>query len=182
MRNDEITSADFNSIVGQVFSCNFGLFMNVAIQRVHNIEIAEDIVHDVFAKVLGNKNKRDMGVGFIPFFVVSIRNACNDFYRKSAKDNASTDTSTESIAGNLSDTTDETVEIEYWLEKMEEAIALLPPRQQKIVDLRYFGKLTYKQIADELQIAVKTVEVTLRNAIINLRNEVYLQLSKNNDQ
>lgn len=58
---------------------------------------------------------------------------------------------------------------------LAEAIRQLPPRRRLIVFLRYFGDLSYDQIAELLEISAGTVGAALTQAHEELRRELQLE-------
>jgi RNA polymerase sigma-70 factor, ECF subfamily len=59
--------------------------------------------------------------------------------------------------------------------ELAEAIRRLPPRRRLIVFLRYFGDLSYEQIAELLGLSAGTVGATLSQAHDELRGELELE-------
>jgi RNA polymerase sigma-70 factor (ECF subfamily) len=59
--------------------------------------------------------------------------------------------------------------------ELAEAIRRLPPRRRLIVFLRYFGDLSYEQIAELMEISVGTVGAALTQAHEELRRELELE-------
>lgn len=59
--------------------------------------------------------------------------------------------------------------------ELAKAIRQLPPRRRLIVFLRYFGDLSYDQIAELLEISAGTVGAALTQAHEELRRELQLE-------
>jgi len=56
--------------------------------------------------------------------------------------------------------------------QIEQAIAQLPPQCQKVFLMNRFEGKKYKEIADELQLATKTIEAHINKALVHLRDVV----------
>lgn len=59
-----------------------------------------------------------------------------------------------------------------FMEKYNDALGKVPPRAQEVYQLSREEGLTYKEIAETLQISPKTVEVHIRKALQMLRDEL----------
>ena len=56
--------------------------------------------------------------------------------------------------------------------QIEQAISTLPPQCQKVFLMNRFEGKKYKEIAEELQLALKTVEAHINKALVHLREVV----------
>jgi RNA polymerase sigma-70 factor (ECF subfamily) len=74
---------------------------------------------------------------------------------------------------------DENLERRETKEIIRRAIEELPPRTRLVLELRWFRDMSYKEIARELGIQVKSVENALARALWHLR--LRLQGEKNSD-
>lgn len=89
---------------------------------------------------------------------------------------------TEEITSNVSGGMEEDVEQQFLQSELEvkvkDAINELPPRCQTIFKLSRFEDMTYQQIADEMDISIKTVENQMGKALKYLRQRLhgYLQV------
>lgn len=89
---------------------------------------------------------------------------------------------TEEMTPNISGGMEEDVEQQFLQTELEvrikDAINELPPRCQTIFKLSRFEDMTYQQIADEMEISIKTVENQMGKALKYLRQRLhgYLQV------
>ncbi len=58
------------------------------------------------------------------------------------------------------------------IEKVQEVIAMLPPQCQRVFVMNRFDGMKYKEIADNLGISVKTVEVHMGKALKFIREKL----------
>lgn len=66
---------------------------------------------------------------------------------------------------------EETPEPQQRLEVLRELVDLLPPDQQLVVSMRFFGAhKTFKQMGDELDLTIYDVQGILNAGLLNLRN------------
>jgi RNA polymerase sigma-70 factor (ECF subfamily) len=143
---------------------------------VHDEDTAEDIVQTLFIQ-LYEKNNLNAVDNIEGYLLRSTRFKCIDHIRKAKKSvNLSTNETTIDTANNLCEIAEEEIEplFHYYAAK-------LPPKIREVFLLSRVSKLTYKEIAAELNISQKTVENQMGSALnklrIILRNEHYFLLS-----
>jgi len=52
------------------------------------------------------------------------------------------------------------------------AVAALPPRQREVVVLKVFSEMTYREVAEVLELSEGTVKAHLHQAVMNLRRRM----------
>ncbi len=145
---------------------------HTVLKMVRNVDDAEDLTIESFAKAFRNLHKFKKDFSFSTWLFRIATNNCIDFLRKKRLD-------TMRIAGSLRDSNGDEVAIEIKdnrLNPQEEAIRdqkneiirliihKLPPKYQTLVNLRYFQELSYEEIATELQAPLGTVKAQLHRA------------------
>lgn len=141
---------------------------------VREPNLADDIFQETFIKVIDTiKSGRYSSEGkFIGWVIRIAHNKVIDHFRLIANDKTITNDSDSDIFNNI-DLCDnshaEAMEREQRLRSVEHAITLLPIDQQRIVNMRYYKQLSFKQIADIEDISINTALGRMRYAIINMR-------------
>jgi RNA polymerase sigma-70 factor (ECF subfamily) len=145
---------------------------HTVLKMVRNVDDAEDLTIESFAKAFRNLDKFKKDFSFSTWLFRIATNNCIDFLRKKRLD-------TMRIAGSLRDSNGDEVSIEIKdgkLNPQEEAIRdqkneiirliihKLPPKYQTLVNLRYFQELSYEEIAEELKAPLGTVKAQLHRA------------------
>jgi len=145
---------------------------HTVLKMVRNVDDAEDLTIESFAKAFRNLDKFKKDFSFSTWLFRIATNNCIDFLRKKRLD-------TMRIAGSLRDSNGDEVAMEIKdgkLNPQEEAIRdqkneiirliihKLPPKYQTLVNLRYFQELSYEEIAQELQAPLGTVKAQLHRA------------------
>ncbi len=149
---------------------------HMILKMVRNVDDAEDLTIEAFAKAFRNLKKFKKDYTFSTWLFRIATNNAIDFMRKIAnkkkKETVSLDTS-------YTDDSGDAVSIEVEddnLNPMEEAIKSqkvelirifvdkLPPKYQRLVKLRYFDELSYEEIAVELEAPLGTVKAQLHRA------------------
>lgn len=145
------------------------------IVREHSI--ADDIFQDTFIKVITTlKQGRyyDAGNKFAGWLMRIAHNQTIDYYRRLASDKEISNDSYET--GDLFNevslcdySMQDTIEKEEALHDIETLISMLPDDQQRIVMMRYYQDLSFKEIADLEHISINTALGRMRYALINMR-------------
>ena len=144
---------------------------------VHEHSIADDIFQDTFIKVITTiKQGRyyDAGNKFVGWLVRIAHNQTIDYYRQLASDKEISNDECE--VGNLFDevsfydySIQDVIEKEEALHDIETLISMLPDDQQRIVMMRYYQDLSFKEIADLEGISINTALGRMCYALINMR-------------
>ena len=150
----------------QVFREHYNHLANYAFTILKSAQDSEDVVQEVFIRIWQN-NPDVLTSEQVKFYLITAtRNGCISFLRKQAGK-----TFVDPEAAGLQSTPDEERGEEQDLAGLvEKALAQLPPQCGVIFKLSRFGKLTYQQIADELNLSVKTVENQMGKALRMMRD------------
>jgi len=145
---------------------------HMVLKMVRNVDDAEDLTIEAFAKAFRNLAKFKKDYTFSTWLFRIATNNAIDFIRKKKLETMSLDTS-------YTDDSGDSVQIDIEdknLNPQEEAIksekvALmrmfvdkLPLKYQKLVRLRYFKEFSYEEIAEELEAPLGTVKAQLHRA------------------
>jgi len=142
------------------------------LKMVHNSDDAEDLTIEAFAKAFRNLPKFKKEYTFSTWLFRIATNNCIDFIRKKRLETMSINNSINSDNGdtlsieirdeNL-DPQEETIKTQK-IELVRDIVMQLPPKYQKLVELRYFEELSYEEIAQELDAPLGTVKAQLHRA------------------
>ena len=138
---------------------------------LNNREESENIVQNVFMEIWENRITLNEEKSFNSYLFKITKNKVYNALRKKFNERIYL----EYITGNhgTSGTADgHAYETEQFLETIEKLINLLPDRRKEIFRLSRDKGLTYKEIAQQLQITENTVDTQIRNALDYLREEV----------
>ena len=143
----------------------------------HEHSIADDIFQDTFVKVITTiKQGRyyDAGNRFVGWLVRIAHNQTIDYYRRLASEKIiSNDGCEEGDLFNeiklFDDSAQDAIEKEETLRDIEMLISMLPNDQRRIVMMRYYQDLSFKEIADLENISINTALGRMRYALINMR-------------
>lgn len=133
---------------------------------------AEDIVHDVFLKLWDKQVFRLPENDLKRILYVSVRNACLDYLRRMNIEQEIIDHRALQLKLDELDffeASDELFMREDLLELLMKKIAELPERSQEIFRMSYLEGLKAAEIAERLNLSVRTVENLLYRSLLHLR-------------
>jgi RNA polymerase sigma-70 factor (ECF subfamily) len=154
---------------------------------VRNRELTEDIFQDTFIKAISTiQQGRYIESGkFLGWVNRIAHNLIIDHFRREKNENTfSADAVDYDIVNNakLSEKSiEDTMSNEQVLADVVHLIDMLPHSQQKVIRMRYFEDLSFKEIAERTDVSINTALGRMRYALLNMRriaaeNNVYLEL------
>ncbi len=153
-----------------LFQKYYSAMCHFAFQFLKDHEMAEETIQDLFVRIWEKHATLNIETSFKHYFFRSVRNQClNQLqHQKIRKEYASIvmESSHQEI-----DTDQYYIEVDL-VERIEKSIASLPAKRQEIFRLSREQGLKYKEIADKLNISVKTVEAQMGLALKYLRDEL----------
>lgn len=154
---------------------------------VRNRELTEDIFQDTFIKAIATiQQGRYVESGkFLAWINRIAHNLIIDHFRREKNENTvSSDAVDYDIVNNskLSEKSiEDTMSNEQVLADVVHLIDLLPPSQQKVIRMRFFEDLSFKEIAEKTDVSINTALGRMRYALLNMRRiaaekDVYLEM------
>lgn len=138
---------------------------------LHNTEIAEEAVSEVFYKIWKNRKQITIQTSAKYYLFKSVRNMAIDLNRQTKSHLFTNIDCLETHATVAPDATEILIEAETQ-RKIDKAIEHLPTQCRKIFSLSRYEGLKYQEIACSLGISIKTVETQITRALRMLRAEV----------
>ena len=155
-----------------MFKQYYNPLCNFAASILKDKKLAEDVVHDVFEKLWDKRSELNINDNEKSYLFTSVRNKAIEVIRKNKSDQK---LEVDYINSTLENGLDEVSDKYLLKEKLYRSIRQLPPKCQKVFLLNKINGLTYIEIADDLDISVKTVENHMGKAFRLLR-----EMMKNN--
>lgn len=143
---------------------------------VQNREVAEDVFQDTFTRVIVQikSNRYNEKGRFQGFLFRLAHNLVVDFYRQeqSAQFISPTEAGYDIFndKGLCDQSLEDRVSYDQVLRDVRRLIHFLPENQQEIIRMRFYEDMSFKDIADKLNISINTALGRVRYAIINMRN------------
>ncbi len=131
---------------------------------------AQDLVQELFVDFWENQLFRNIHSELIAYLVRSVRNRCFDYKKK--------EQNRERLRNEFFGIEKGEAPVSYAIEAaelgsaLETAIDSLPPMPARVFRLHYIEKLSYREIADQLQISSHTVSNHMTRALKQLREHL----------
>lgn len=140
-----------------------------AVKFVGSREIAEDLVSEIFFQFYSNKTFLEITTSYRLYLFRTVRNRAYNYLRWDLSRKA--DLAEASQKSNPDEQQpDQISQFEELYHDLEEAVNKLPIERRRIYLMQKFEGKKYREIADELHLSVKTVDVQLNRANQYIRN------------
>lgn len=164
----------------EIYECYIGYIFRIVYEVLQNKENAEDVTSDFFIRLWDKAEQYRPGGGHKGYLATMARNMAIDYLRKHKREELTAmlqdieadtkeEESREREKGLAADTATN-VENEVIQEMtVQEALDKLKPAERQIVSLKVLGEMTFKEIAQCMQIPIGTVTWKYQNAMKKLR-------------
>lgn len=161
-----------DAALDELYDHFFPIIYNVIYARVKNADVADEVVSDTFLKVCKNLNTFDSSKASFSTWIsrIAIR-TLTDYYRWQShrKGNVEWEDVYEPIAPEK-DTPESRVLNAENRKELLLALDKLDEREKRIVELKFWGDLSNKEIADTLDLTPNNVGVILHRAMGKLKS------------
>ena len=145
---------------------------------VKNDELADDIYQETFIKVvrfIDDGRYTDNGK-FLSWVLRIAHNQVIDYFRQTKQQNNLTEADAGYDILNTKKLADASIEDRMVSEQTEadlrKLVDNLPAEQKEVVLMRYFGEMSFKEIAEQTNVSINTALGRMRYALINLRKMI----------
>jgi RNA polymerase sigma-70 factor, ECF subfamily len=165
--------ADFE----RLFKAHYSQLCSYANLFLNDPDATEDVVQEVFFKLWKNREELVINTTLKSYLFRAVRNGCMNVIDHISIREAYKVVNQEDIRSSEGNLVDETVVSELE-QRIRETIDMLPSERRKIFIMSRFDGLKYREIAEQLNISVKTVENQMYQALRFLREKLvdYLPL------
>jgi RNA polymerase sigma-70 factor (ECF subfamily) len=153
-----------SDIFEELFRSLFGPLCGFAMKYVNDADEAKNIVHEVFISAWEKFDSLASDSNYRGYLYTGVRNRCLNHIRDKKKHVKLDQVPEHDVA--LYATELENSELE---QKIDMAIQSLPEKCRMVFELNRMEGLKYAQIAEKMQISVKTVEAQMSKALAVLR-------------
>ncbi len=136
----------------------------------NNESLSQDIVQDTFLKVWTSRDNFDINQPLGGYLYKTAYNTFIDTCRKTQKNHKLIDSIAYKRMTELAEEDD--FETERKIKCIKKAIEKLPPKCKEIFLMSKYQSYKYVEIAEHLQLSIKTVETQMRKAFSLIRKEV----------
>ncbi len=167
----KIVGDDDRAAFAQLFELFYAPLCLSALKVVGSPDLAEEAVGDVFVKIWKNRSHLRIEVSLRAYLFRAVRNQSLDYLKKQPARTEAHDDPRLPLAD--PDASPEALLIHQELQRrIEAAVANLPPQCQQIFRLSREEGLKYQEIAQQLNLSIKTVETQMGRALQKLRRDL----------
>lgn len=138
---------------------------------VKDYDASEDVIQELFVKFWGKQNDIPDDISIKAYFYRAARNMALNYIRHSEIKNDFNLFNRE-VMSDAKENIDNPAETNELQKMIIQAVNKLPPERKKIFLMSREDGLKYKEIANELNISIKTVENQMGKALSTLRTEL----------
>ena len=156
-----------------IFKRYYKPLCNHAVRFVYSKEIAEDIVSEVFVNFWKKKHYENVTISYRAYLYQAVRNTIYNHLKSEfgKKSNHGLYVDYSSKEKELEfDTPQRILLFDELFQKIEQSVENFPPQCQKVFLLSRFEGKKNREIAEELDIKIKTVEAHMMKALSILKN------------
>ncbi|MCV9386158.1 RNA polymerase sigma-70 factor [Reichenbachiella ulvae] len=166
-------SEDDKSAFEQIFRLYYTDLSRYCLKYVRDEHVAEELVQEVFINIWDRRHTLSITTSVKAYLFTAVRNRSFNYLKLQipkeqrkigVEDVLDLTDGSEEREGNMA--------IEELYSYVQEAIDALPPKCKVIFNLSRSGGMTYKEIAEELDLSVKTVENQVGHALRKLREQL----------
>lgn len=155
----------------RIFSDFHPSLCRIACRLVGDEDDAKDMVQDVFLKLWTNRESLSIQTSLSAYLKRAVINTCLNFLEKHKKTKiiALEKADLRSFGKNDTELGGNVIELSL---KINQALERLPSRTKAVFSLIRFEEMTYKEVADSLDISTKAVEKEMMKALRMLRDSL----------
>ncbi len=169
---------DDESAYKELFLVYYKPLQQFAFSFIKSQELAEEIVSDVFLKIWEKRAELESIGNLKVYLYVSIKNTALKYLLKQKRQVAISLDELDIELESFHWTPEELILTAEMMKKIEEAINDLPPRCKIIFKLIKEDQLRYKEVAEILNVSVKTIDSQLAIALKKISKAIQLDLER----
>jgi RNA polymerase sigma-70 factor (ECF subfamily) len=160
----------------QLFREQHAFLCKTAYRLLGDTYAAEEVVQELFLEIWNKKEQLNIPKSISAYLRQATINKSYDFLRKKIKEQENITYPAEApiVPIDTEKESEAALETTALKRKIQQAIEQLPPRCKIIFKLNRFENLSYREIAEHLEISQNSVEKQISKALQILRKQVYL--------
>lgn len=162
-RHNAFSKKDFELL----FKAHFSHLCNFAHQYVPDLDSARDITQKVFINLWEKKDQIDPDKSIRSYLFTSVRNRCLNHIRDQKKYRSNVlDVEINDYEFGFEE---DHMAVEELRTRIDNALSTLSPKCREVFEMSRYKSMKYKDIAEELDVSVKTVEAHMSKALKTLK-------------
>jgi RNA polymerase sigma-70 factor (ECF subfamily) len=160
----------------KLFKSQYPALCGYAQKYLRDVDQAEEVVQEMFFNFWQKKEKLEINTSIEAYLFRSVRNSCLNYLKHLKIREEHRLHTVQENNKKEQEVHDQVVALELEI-KIEAIIEKLPPERKKIFKMSRHDGLKYKEIAEKLNLSVKTIEVQMSKALKYLREHLSEYLS-----
>lgn len=160
-----------------LFKKYYAQLVRFAKEILQNKDQAEDMVQEVFVKIWDKRERINIHTQIKSYLFVAVKNHCFNQLKVNERKYWMDETMEDDIRISTPDAS-AVIDAKQLDQKIKAAIEALPPKCGLIFKMSRFEEKSYKEIAEALELSVKTVENQMGKALSLLRSSLSDYLGK----
>lgn len=156
----------------KIFDAYYDGIRNFIYFKTGDIDLAEDLVQDVFLKVWDMREKIEESTVKSLLFIMANNLLKNHFKHKKVVFNFVNNTEKEET----SEPADYAYEEQEFEKKLQMVLAEIPEKQRTVFLMNRIDNLSYKEIAERLDLSVKAVEKRMHQALLIIKEKIQYKI------
>lgn len=173
----ELIRHDDRAAYEKLFRQNYAALVRFAKDIVKDKDTAEDLVQEVFVKIWERRQSIEIKTSVNAYLYMAVKNHCFNKLKAEQRHAYMDEGLADDLrfSGNDTDKDSDTIDLH---QHINNALDKLPPRCALIFKMSRFEYKTYQEIADSLELSIKTVENQMGKALQLMRANlaVYLRV------
>ncbi len=155
----------------QLFKTHYAPLVRFAIEFLKDQDAAEDLVQEVFVKIWERRETIEITLAVKAYLYMAVKNHCLNKLKKEQR-NAFLEDTHENTMDWSTNHTEQHADAIGLSQHIQQALEKLPPKCALIFKMSRFEDKTYKEIAESLELSVKTVEAQMGKALHLMRTHL----------
>lgn len=165
----------------RIFEQQYKPMVNFAYRIIREQQVCEEIVQEVFIYLWEKKETIEIRSSLTSYLYSAVKNKCINYIKlELPKNQATMDIENAGISIEMKDFDHR--DSQQLAVFIDQAIKSLPPKCRNIFLLSRSGGLTYEEIAEDLNISIKTVENQMSIALKKLRQSLAPAIKRINEE
>lgn len=155
-----------------LFKRHYQMLLKVSVFLLQDAEQGEEVVQDVFLNIWQKRENVNPEASFKNYLITSVRNRCFNHLKSKKQTQSINDDESwneQLVADTHADTQAQVKDVQNAIEK---AVDKLPEQCRLIFQLSRYEGMSYKEIAEALDLAPKTIENQIGRALKMLRADL----------
>lgn len=155
-------------LIFEIFEAEKEKLFQYASYRLHNIRDVEDVLQNLYVKILENQDHFSSIANKRAYIFRIICNECTDVMRSRASVEPLSNDSMNSF--DICDLQPENFDDEFRM--INRLLSILPMEQSEVIRLRHHSNLSFQEIADIMDVPLPTAKARYRYGIEKIRNSL----------